>query len=172
MKVHTRACVIVLVILLMSSYQNPVHAIQTGIRLGIFQTQADTREDTEFSVGVDLLIHRWGRTDISLAGNWLSIHEKNGAEANLYPVMFNFKYRLRDYGSSFIYVGAGGGVYFSDSNITTMGLKNEAKGAWNSILGVEFTGPKYMSSFIEGGYMASEDPGKSGLWHLQWGIRY
>jgi hypothetical protein len=147
-------------------------AIQTGIRLGVFQPQADTREDTEFSVGLDILIHRWSRADISVAANWLAIHEKSGSESNLYPVFLTLKYKLRDYFSSFLYVGAGGGIYFPDGEIPTMGLKDEAKGAWNSILGVEFTGPRYMSSFIEGGYMASEDPGKSGLWHLQWGIRY
>lgn len=150
----------------------PAHAIQTGICLGIFQPQADTREDTEFSVGIDVLIYRWSQSSVSLSANWLTIREKAGSETNLYPVFLNFKYKIREYPNSFLYLGAGGGIYFPDGEIPTMGLKKEAKGAWNSVLGVEFTGPKYMSSFIEGGYMASEDPGKSGMWHLEWGIRY
>jgi hypothetical protein len=159
-------------VLMLALMTKPVLAIQTGIRLGVFQPQADTREDTEFSVGLDFLIYRWSRSNLSLSANWLTIRERSGSENNLYPIFLNLKHKLRDYSNSYLYLGAGAGVYFPDGDIPTMGLKSEVKGAWNSIFGVEFTGPKYMSSFIEGGYMASKDPGKSGMWHLEWGIRY
>ncbi len=150
----------------------PVNGADFGFTYGVFSTRAKTQEKSEFSVGVDWKVWEKSPFSLSLAGNWVEIHDSTVGKANLYPLFVKVRWRFQNFQSTALYLGAGGGLYFPDSAIPSMGLQDESSFAWDAVLGVDFFGDYWIDSFIEGGFMASDEPMKSGLWHVNIGVRY
>jgi len=147
-------------------------AADFGFTYGIFSTRAKTPEKSEFSVGMDWKVWQKAPWSLSLAGNWVEIHDPTAGKANLYPLFVKARWQFRRLESVALYLGAGGGLYFPDSAIPSMGLKDESSFAWDAVIGADFFGDYWMDSFLEGGFMASSKPMKSGLWHVNVGVRY
>ncbi|MDO8682302.1 MAG: hypothetical protein Q7N50_02310 [Armatimonadota bacterium] len=142
-----------------------------NVRAGIFFTSGDLEDSNELYGGLEYemplnKLSNGTPGSLTLSADYTQISSVSG-DATLVPVLLNFKRRTvaRDYP---LYFALGAGVYWANDPIPEMQLDDGASFAWQLMAGVEFQS----GFFIEGRYLAGENPSDDGLTALSIGLHF
>lgn len=143
-------------------------ARRLAVNAGVLFPVGDTSTDAAFVVGLQYTFPRMAagepRAQFILSADWLRIDADSGGDATLVPVLLNYKWW---FGGGPWYGGLGAGIIWADEAANN--LSSDINFGWQAVFGREFANSRW---FIEGRFVASDDPGDDGLLGAQIGFRF
>ena len=146
------------------------------LRAGVFFPQGDTINSSEFTAGLEYEFPTTKASEkmstaFSLSADYTRIKTRETVgtkDATLLPIFVNIKTKPGAVSSSGFDFGAGIGMYWAMDDIPDMRIDKGLQFAWQLIADYNFS-KGYM---VTARYLASKNPGDSGLFGLELGYRF
>ncbi|HHX42223.1 MAG TPA: acyloxyacyl hydrolase [Armatimonadetes bacterium] len=174
-----RVVMAALAVLVLAASAPPASAQEQGrlaITGGLSWFTGDVNDDNTWIAGLQYsfptMTRERSRGTFLLSADFLQVDstraESGGPvtdHVSLIPVLLNYRYSL---GATPWYIGGGVGVFFSEENIPEMGISSDVNFAWQLFAGYNL-GKNW---FVEGRWLASNDPGDDSMLIAQLGFRF